>query len=97
MPNLRVQASDVIAVETFFALDPALSHLRVRQRGDLLILESGPAEAPRRHARLRRISVHLWRLEMPTSSTRWDLTPFQDQLQVLVEMLVEQFPWTLAP
>jgi hypothetical protein len=97
MSNFRAQTSDVLAVEAFLALDPVLSHLRVRRRGDLLTLESGPPEAPRRHARLRRVTVHLWRLEMPTSSSRWELTPFRDQLKVLLQMLVEQFPWTLAP
>lgn len=96
MPRFLAQTSDVFAVEAFLALYPALSHLRVRRRGDLLTLESGPAEALRRHARLRRVTVHLWRLEMPTSSSRWDLTPFRDQLKILLEMLVEQFPWTLA-
>lgn len=96
MSSFLVQTSDVLAVEAFFGLYLALSHLRVRRRGDLLILESGPAEAPRRHAHLRRVTVHLWRLEMPTSSSRWDLTPFRDQLKVLLEMLVQQFPWTLG-
>lgn len=97
MSRVQAQTSDVLAAESFLALYPALSHLRVRRRGDLLTLESGPAEAPRRHARLRRVTVHLWRLEMPASSSRWDLTPFRDQLKSLLEMLVEQFPWTLAP
>ena len=97
MSRCLTQTSDVLAVEAFLALYPALNHLRVRRRGDLLTLESGPAEAPCRHARLRRVTVHLWRLEMPTSSSRWELTPFRDQLKVLLQMLVEQFPWALAP
>lgn len=97
MSKFQAQTSDVFTVEAFLAVYPDLGHLRVRRRGDLLTLESGPAEDPRRHARLRRVTVHLWRLEMPTSSNRWDLTPFRDQLKILLEMLVHQFPWTLAP
>lgn len=97
MSRFQAQTSDVLTVEAFLALDPGLSHLRVRRRGDLLILESGSPEAPRRHARLRRVTVHLWRLEMPTSTNRWELTPFRDQLKALLEMLIEYFPWTLAP
>ena len=97
MSRFQVQTGDVLTVEAFLALYPDLSHLRVRRRGDLLTLESGPAESPRRHARLRCVTVHLWRLEMPTSSNRWELTPLRDQLKVLLEMLVYQFPWTLAP
>jgi hypothetical protein len=97
MSKFQAQASDVLAVEAFLVLYPDLSHLRVRRRGDLLILESGPPEESRHHARLRRVAVHLWRLEMPASSSRWSLTPFRDQLKVLLEMLVHQFPWTLEP
>jgi hypothetical protein len=95
----RFQTEDCHAhsVEAFFALYPDLGHLRVRRRGDLLILESGPRHAPHRHARLRRVTVHLWRLEMPASPGRWNSTPFRDQLGTLLEMLVEHFPWTLAP
>jgi len=97
MPRFRVEASDAYAVESFFSLHPGLSHLQVRRRGDLLTLESGPLDLPRRHARLRRVTVHLWRLEMPTGSNRWDPTPFRDQLNTLLELLAYQFPWTLAP
>ena len=97
MSNFPAQTSDVLTVEAFLDSYPALSHLRVRRRGELLTLDSGPTEAPCRHARLRRVTGSLWRLEMPTSSSRWELTPFQDQLKVLLQMLVEQFPWTLAP
>jgi hypothetical protein len=97
MSRFQAQTSDVLTVEAFLALHPDLSHLRVRRRGDLLTLESGPPAAPRPHARLRRVTVHLWYLEMPASSNRWNLTPFRDQLKALLEMLAERFPWTLAP
>lgn len=97
MSRFQAQPCDVFTVESFLALYPDLGHLRVRRRGDLLTLESGPPEAPRRHARLRRVTVHLWLLEMPASSDRWNLTPFRDQLKALLVMLVHQFPWTLAP
>lgn len=95
MPRLKAEVSDARAAEAFFALYPDLSHLRVRRRGDLLTLESGPQDDPQRHARLRRITVHLWRLEMPDSASRWSPTPWRDQLKALLEMLVHQFPWTL--
>jgi hypothetical protein len=87
-----------VSAEQLLELPPdEAHHLRVRRRGDLLTLESGPPENPRRHTRLRRVSVHLWRLEMPAASNRWNLTPFRDQLEVLLDLLVYQFPWTLAP
>lgn len=97
MPRYQAEASDAHTVEVFFAKYPGLSHLWVRRRGDLLTLESGPRNDPHRHARLRRVTVHLWRLEMPAVPGRWNSTPFRDQLGVLLEMLVQKFPWTLAP
>jgi hypothetical protein len=97
MPRVPADASHAHAVEVFFALYPDLGHLRVRRRGDLLTLESGPLDNPLRHARLRRVTVHLWQLEMPDSVNRWSPTPWRDQLKVLLEMLIQQFPWTLAP
>ncbi len=74
-----------------------LGHLRVRARGDLLTIESGPEQDPTPHARLRQDTVHLWRLEMATHSGRWEPTPFRDTATNLVATLVEQFGWTLAP
>ena len=56
-----------------------LNHLRVRMRGDLLILEAGPKGDPFPHARFRRDTVHLWRLEMPTG---------EDATQVLQQLLL---------
>ena len=73
------------------------THLRVRKRGALLTIESGDQEDPWPHARLRRDTVHLWCLEMAVRGGRWERTPFRAQMEELVEMLVEAFPWTIAP
>lgn len=71
-------------------------HLRVRRRGDVLTIESGPIAAPFPHARMRRETVHLWRLEMPTSTGRWEPTPVRDVPDNVVITLVSVFPWALA-
>ncbi len=47
-----------------------LTHLRVRKRGKILTLESGPADAVVRHARMKRDTSHLWLLQMPTRGSR---------------------------
>lgn len=73
-----------------------LKHLRVRRRGDVLTLESGPTADPHAHARLRKVSQSLWILEMP-SHTRWEPTPFRERMEPLLAILVESFGWTLAP
>lgn len=96
MPKQCAEVSQAQQVERFFDQFPDLSHLRVRRYGALLILESGPAEDPISHARFRRDTVHLWRLEMATHKGRWEKTPFRDELISLVDLVVTTFPWTLA-
>ena len=74
-----------------------LRHLRARRRGRVVTIESGPKGDVVPHARFRRDTVHLWFLELPTHKGRWELTPYRDQLEVLMEALETQFPWTLTP
>jgi hypothetical protein len=76
--------------------DKGLAHLRTRLHGSLIIIESGPKNDPDPRARFRRISVHLWGLEMATHSGRWEKTPFRAQLVQLLDLLVDNFGWTLS-
>ena len=77
--------------------DRGATHLWVRKRGALLTILSGPKEDPWPHARLRRETVHLWRLEMAVRGGRWERTPFRATMAELVDALADQFPWTIAP
>jgi hypothetical protein len=97
MAKHRVDELDFDSAEEFFAELPQCRHLRVRRRADLLTIESGDPRDPVPHARLRQVTVHLWRLEMPTHSGRWETTPLRDQLRALLEMLARDFGWALAP
>ncbi|MEM1031584.1 MAG: hypothetical protein AAGN82_14635 [Myxococcota bacterium] len=72
-------------------------HLGVRRHGALLVIESGEKHDRIPHARLRRDTVHLWILEMPTAQGKWETTPFRDLIDELVELLTTQLSWTLAP
>ena len=72
-------------------------HLRTRKHGAAVIVESGPPADPVKHFRIRRDTVHLWRLDMATHTGRWERTPFRAQLTELVAMVVESFPWTIQP
>lgn len=83
-------------VRTYLAKLDGLEHLRVRERAELLIIESGPTDRPIAHARARRLATNLWQLEMATHMNRWQPTPFHAPLSELLELLVESFPWTLA-
>jgi hypothetical protein len=73
-----------------------LTHLRARRRADLVTIESGPSSRPIPHARLRRDTVHLWRLEMPVSGNRWQPTFDRGLLDAVVRTLVEQYPWMVT-
>lgn len=72
-------------------------HLRVRRRAGLLVIESGDKNDPIPHARLRRDTVHLWILEMPTHTGRWEVTPYRQTLQQHLDLLTTDLSWTLAP
>jgi hypothetical protein len=74
-----------------------LGHVRVRVRGAVLTLESGPEEDPVPHARFRRDTVYLWLLEMPLRGSRWDRTGMRDTIDNLLETLTTMFPWMLEP
>lgn len=74
-----------------------LAHLRVRARGAVLTVESGSSDDPFPHVRFRRDTVNLWLVEMPVRGGRWQKTPFRGPLDDLVDMVADNFPWTLAP
>jgi len=97
VPKHRVDELDFDAAEDFFGERAEYRHLRVRRRADLLTIVSGSPQGPVPRARLRQVTVHLWRLEMPTHTGRWETTPFREDLMVLLKLLVTDFGWTLAP
>ena len=74
-----------------------LPHLRARKYGELVVIESGPKDNPIPHVRLRRDTVHLWRLEIATHTGRWEKSGFRGTIDQLLELLVTQLPWTVAP
>jgi hypothetical protein len=96
MPKFSAESYDADTVAAFLR-ERGFHHLRARRRADLVTIESGPTADPFLHARLRRASVHLWRLEMATHSGRWEITPFRAGLEDLLRTLVDHFPWTIQP
>jgi len=96
MAKPQVDRTDVHIVEQLLARHEKLTHVRVRRHADLLILESGPSDNPLRHARLRRETIQYWRLEMP-SHGRWERTPIRGTEEQVLEILIDDFGWMLAP
>jgi len=72
-------------------------HLRVRPHGDLLVIESGPDNDAIKHARMRRVTVNYWTLEMATHTGQWQATGLRDGFEAILETLVHDFGWTLTP
>ena len=96
MPKFLAEEDHADIVREAFAAQDGLDHLRVRRRGDLVVVESGPKKAPIAHARFRRVTVHLWRLEMATHTGGWQPTPLRDLLERLLPVLIHDFSWTLT-
>ncbi len=97
MATTTAQPEDVAAVERYLHKEAGLDHLRARSRADLVVIESGPADDPVPHARLRRAGAGTWRLEMATHTGRWEKTPIDGQLNEVRETLVQDFGWELTP
>lgn len=77
--------------------EAGFEHLRVRKRGAVLTIESGPKDHPVRHARLTRDTVNLWLLDFADHRGRWEETPYRDTIDNIAAFITESFPWTLEP
>lgn len=97
MAAQRAEEAHATDVRTLLGKFPKLAHLRVRRRADLLTLESGPEGDPVKHARLRRVAIHLWSLDVATHLGHWQLTRVRGHLDQLVNALIEDFGWVLTP
>ncbi len=94
--NLRAEESQANKVARFLNTRDGLGHLRVRRRGPIITIESGPEGDPHPHARLRRVTVHYFQLEMASHTGRWEPTPFRDTLDNVLPMLTDTFGWVLT-
>jgi hypothetical protein len=98
MPKLAAERIDVEGTLSFFERQGAgFEHLRARKHGDLVVIESGPDDDPIPHARLRRVTKQWWALEMPTHMGRWEKTGLRGPRLEILQMLVDDFGWTLTP
>lgn len=97
MPSKFVTTEyDVAGLRARLRADPRTRHLRVRKHGATMVLESGPADDPIPHVRLRKDGVHLWILDA-RGRNRWEPTGFRADIATLLDTLVEALPWVIAP
>lgn len=80
-----------------FLLEQGFAHLRARKYGTSVIVESGPKDDAIKHLRFRRDTVHLWALDIADHRGKWERTPFRGNLDDALALVVDSFPWVLAP
>lgn len=95
MPH--VDPSDLESTQHFFTTREGLEHLRVRKRGDLLVIESGPKGDPVKHARLRRVTKQWWTIEIATHTGQWQDAGLREARMKVLDRLIAEFPWVLTP
>ena len=96
MPKQQAEDSHAKTVERLFHARE-FRHLRARRYGATVIVESGPDDDVYKHMRLTRDGVHVWVLHFADRNGRWEPTPFRGQLEELVALVADTFPWTIQP
>lgn len=97
MPKLSADEIHVWTVQDFLEEQPTLRHLRARKRGDTIVLESGTKTDAIPHARVRRVSVQWWTIELPDHRGRWGEASFdRATLRQTLEALLRDYPWALT-
>lgn len=69
--------------------------LRARTRADMLTVETDEAD-PIPLVRFRAVTTQYWSPEFPTSSGKWERTPYRGILRDMITKVATEFPWTLA-
>ena len=97
MTKLKADSSAASYAQHLLKVAHGLTHLRTSQRADVITIESGPIDDPVAHARLKRVGVHLWVLEIAEHSGRWEPAPVRATLEASLTALVGDFGWVLTP
>jgi hypothetical protein len=94
MKTLRADEANFQDVCDFLSEHEGLAHLQARRRADCITIETTDDHEPR--ARLRRVAVSRWNLEIADHRGRWEPTPYCGTIEKLLAELVTSFPWVLA-
>lgn len=98
MPNKRAKPSSLIeharGVERLLGI-LGYAHLRARALRDSVVIESGPADDPYVHLRLRSAGGDDWRVDVRTHSGRWERTPIVGARGNVIADVHQLFPWLL--
>jgi len=74
-----------------------LKHLKVTKRGVNIVIYSDDEESGKdNRCRFTYVKSGQYILNMANHKGKWEPTPFKGTLEELLEMVIEQFPWTLT-
>ena len=97
MAKFKAEEHDATYAQMLLHSVYGLTHLRARNRADVITIESGPATDAVPHARCKRVGVHLWVLEIADHRGRWEGTDVRTDLDRALTVLAEDFGWVLTP
>jgi hypothetical protein len=70
-------------------------HLRARAARGAVYVESGPADDPFPHLRLRPTRGEDWRVDFPKASGRWEASPIEGPRGNVIAEVHQFFAWLL--
>jgi hypothetical protein len=73
-----------------------LGYLKATIRSNNIAIYSGDEKNKENRCRFTQNKEGQFMLSMANYSGRWEATPFEGTLEELLEMVIEQFPWTLT-
>ena len=74
-----------------------LYHLKVTKRGVNIVVYSDDGSGGKENrCRFTYVKTGLYVLNMANHAGKWETTPFEGGLKELLEIVTEQFPWTLT-
>ena len=88
---MKLDPEDAEDLEEELEKHDGLTHLRVKKRGDSLIIYSGAAKDAQNHARLTYLGGDDWGLSFPKHTGRWERTPFIGTMDEILDTLVSDF------
>jgi len=92
---MKLEPEDAEELEEELAKYDGLTHLRVKKRGDSLVIFSGEPKDPQNHARMTYLDGDTWGLSLPKHTGRWERTPFTGTMEDILDTLVSNFRYYL--
>jgi hypothetical protein len=94
MPDIFMESAKHTLEEALHA--KGYIHLNVRTHGKNLVIYSEEHSEKINRSRLTRINSQTYRLSMANHQGKWEPTPYEGPLSEMINMITEQFAFTLV-